>query len=272
MLILCGSMIGFMEREVLGAKSPLFGRRTAQIHLQPFGFQEATAFHPRWSRTDQAKVRFVVGGVASYLHAFDPARSFEQNLIANLLSEFAPLFQEPEFLLREELREVASYHAVLSAIAAGETSIRGIATASGLPERGQRSCAQADDSDVRRRRNRSQCRAERTVGMEVRGRNLPALDEPALRAVQGRPVNETDVDRRTGHAGHAVKAAQLVQRRLDEMEVEKHEHRAEERGGDGETAGIGEGVEDFGRVGVGRSESGDRGFGNIQQRTPNIEL
>ncbi|MBL9017211.1 MAG: ATP-binding protein [Myxococcales bacterium] len=136
MLILCGSMIGFMEREVLGAKSPLFGRRTAQIHLQPFGFQEATAFHPRWSRTDQAKVRFVVGGVASYLRAFDPARSFEQNLVANLFSEFAPLFQEPEFLLREELREVASYHAVLSAIAAGETSIRGIANASGLAERG----------------------------------------------------------------------------------------------------------------------------------------
>lgn len=136
MLILCGSMIGFMEREILGAKSPLFGRRTAQIHLQPFGMQEAAAFHPRWSRTDQAKVRFVVGGVASYLRAFDPARSFEHNLRANLLSEFAPLFQEPEFLLREELRDVASYQAVLSAIASGETSIRGIAAAAGLPERG----------------------------------------------------------------------------------------------------------------------------------------
>lgn len=136
MLILCGSMIGFMEREVLGAKSPLFGRRTAQIRLQPFGIYEAAAFHPRWSRADQVKVRFVVGGVASYLRAFEPARSFEQNLMANLLSEFAPLFQEPEFLLREELRDVSSYQAVLSAIASGETSIRGISTSAGLPERG----------------------------------------------------------------------------------------------------------------------------------------
>jgi uncharacterized protein len=136
MLILCGSMIGFMEREVLGAKSPLFGRRTAQIRLAPFGLRDAAAFHPRWSRTDQARVRFVVGGVASYLRAFDPARSFEQNLADNLLSEFAPLFREPEFLLREELREVGSYQAVLSAIAAGETTIRGIAHAAGLPERG----------------------------------------------------------------------------------------------------------------------------------------
>jgi len=136
MLILCGSMIGFMEREVLGAKSPLFGRRTAQIRLAPFGLREAAAFHPNWSRTDQARVRFVVGGVASYLRAFDPRRSFEQNVVENLLSEFAPLFREPEFLLREELREVSSYQAVLSAIAAGETTIAGIARAAGLAERG----------------------------------------------------------------------------------------------------------------------------------------
>ena len=45
MVILCGSYVGFMEREVLGKKSPLFGRRTAQILLRPFGFEEATAFH-----------------------------------------------------------------------------------------------------------------------------------------------------------------------------------------------------------------------------------
>ena len=136
MLIVCGSVIGFMEREVLGPKSPLFGRRTAQIQLGPFGLREAAEFHPRWSRTDQARVRFVVGGVASYLRAFDPARSFEQNLADHLLSEFSPLFREPEFLLREELREVSSYQAVLGAIAAGHTSIRAIAAAAGLPERG----------------------------------------------------------------------------------------------------------------------------------------
>jgi AAA+ ATPase superfamily predicted ATPase len=37
MLIVCGSYMGFMEREVLGRESPLFGRRTAQIQLRPFG-------------------------------------------------------------------------------------------------------------------------------------------------------------------------------------------------------------------------------------------
>jgi uncharacterized protein len=45
MLVVCGSFIGFMEREVLGEKSPLFGRRTAQIHLKPFSFSESRQFH-----------------------------------------------------------------------------------------------------------------------------------------------------------------------------------------------------------------------------------
>jgi AAA+ ATPase superfamily predicted ATPase len=135
MLILCGSFVGFMEREVLGKQSPLFGRRTAQIHLQPFGYREAAAFHPRWSLTNRARAYFVCGGVPLYLKAFDEARSFESNVESNLLSEFAPLFREPEFLLREELRGVESYHAVLHAIAAGQATIRTIAQASGLPER-----------------------------------------------------------------------------------------------------------------------------------------
>lgn len=135
MLILCGSFVGFMEREVLGKKSPLFGRRTAQIHLKPFGFREAAEFHPHWSRTNQARAYFVCGGVPMYLRAFEAGRSFESNVQHNLLSEFAPMFREPEFLLREELRDTQNYHAVLYAIAAGNCTTREIAVSSGLPER-----------------------------------------------------------------------------------------------------------------------------------------
>ena len=135
MLILCGSFIGFMEREVLGKRSPLFGRRTAQIHLKPFGFREAARFHPQWSTANRARAYFVCGGVPLYLRTFDPHHSFEQNVQESLLSELAPLFREPEFLLREELREVENYHAILHAIASGRTTTRDIAEASGVPVR-----------------------------------------------------------------------------------------------------------------------------------------
>lgn len=133
MLLLCGSYVGFMEREVLGRKSPLFGRRTAQIHLQPFGMREARQFHPAWSLADVARARFVCGGVPLYLRAFEADRSFAQNIRFALLDEFALLHREPEFLVREELRDVSAYAAVLSTLAAGSLPPAEIARRSGVP-------------------------------------------------------------------------------------------------------------------------------------------
>lgn len=135
MLLLCGSFLGFMEREVLGQKSPLFGRRTAQIHLQPFSHIEAAEFHPRLSLTDRARIFFVCGGVPLYLELFDPQRSVEQNIEQVLLAEHSPLFREADFLLREELRDVESYYAVLLALATGSALHKEIAARTSIPER-----------------------------------------------------------------------------------------------------------------------------------------
>lgn len=132
MLILCGSLVGFMEREILGRKSPLFGRRTGQIHLRPFGFREAAAFHPAYGLLDAARTYALCGGVPLYLRAFDDALSVEQNIIRACLDEFAPLHQEPHFLLREELRDVRNYYAVLMALASGSAPSRDIAKATGI--------------------------------------------------------------------------------------------------------------------------------------------
>ncbi len=134
-IILCGSYIGFMEREVLGRKSPLFGRRTAQILLRPFSYLEAAEFHPRWSLLNRALVYFICGGIPLYLRFFNQAHSLERNIEVKLLDEFGPLFREPEFLLREELRDVENYYAVLTAVAAGCATNQAIASQTGIPER-----------------------------------------------------------------------------------------------------------------------------------------
>lgn len=126
MLILCGSYMGFMEKEVLGRGSPLFGRRTAQILLQPFDYREAAAFHPRYSLVDRARVYFLCGGIPFYLRFFSDRKSIESNLAEQMLAEHAALFREGDFLLREELREVESYYAVLLAVAGGDTSHQAI--------------------------------------------------------------------------------------------------------------------------------------------------
>lgn len=134
-LILCGSYIGFMKREVLGQKSPLFGRRTAQILLESFSYREAAEFHPRWSLLNRTLAYFICGGVPLYLRFFNQASSVEKNIEENILNEFGPMFREPDFLLREELRDVENYYAVLTAVASGHTVNKAIAAQTGIPER-----------------------------------------------------------------------------------------------------------------------------------------
>jgi len=135
MLILCGSFIGFMEREVLGRGSPLFGRRTAQILLRPFDFREAARFHPSLSIVDRAKVYFLCGGVPLYLRAFSASASIDTNLCRLLLDEYGPLHREADFLLREELRDVENYYAVLLALSSGLGHNRDIARFTGIADR-----------------------------------------------------------------------------------------------------------------------------------------
>lgn len=132
MLILCGSYLGFMERAVLGSKSPLFGRRTGQILLEPFDYQEAGEFFPHWALEQRARAYFVCGGIPYYLKAIDPEQSLAQNVTSNFLNVDAPLFREPDFLLREELRDVGAYATVIEAIAEGRSRPAHMAAFAGM--------------------------------------------------------------------------------------------------------------------------------------------
>lgn len=132
MVILCGSFIGFMEREILGKKSPLFGRRTGQILLRPFNYLEAADFHPGHSTVDKARAYMICGGIPLYHRFFQQYGSIENNIIQNILSEFAPLYREIDFLLHEEFHDVEKIYAILSAIASGNSTNKQITQASGV--------------------------------------------------------------------------------------------------------------------------------------------
>ena len=48
-LILCGSSMSFMESQVLGKESPLYGRRTGQFKIKALDYKETAVFHPNLS-------------------------------------------------------------------------------------------------------------------------------------------------------------------------------------------------------------------------------
>lgn len=120
MLILCGSSVGMMETEVLGYKSPLYGRRTGQWKVEEIEFWYLNQFFPKYTSTDLIKIYGVVGGIPGYLTKLNPNKTFKENLIENVFTKGSYLYEEAEILLKQELREPANYFAILKAISAGK--------------------------------------------------------------------------------------------------------------------------------------------------------
>ena len=131
-LILCGSSMSFMEYQVLGYESPLYGRRTAQFKIQALTYREITEFHPELKAADQALLYGVTGGIPHYINKLDVESNLDEALLDNLFSTSSYLFEEPENLLKQELREPAIYNSVISAIAAGASRSNEISTKVGL--------------------------------------------------------------------------------------------------------------------------------------------
>ncbi|OYR85598.1 ATPase [Halorubrum ezzemoulense] len=126
-LVLLGSSISMMEEGVLSYESPLYGRRTGQWKLAPLSFADVRAFFPDDDLETQIQLYSVLGGVPAYLEQFDPGLSLLENIEQSILSKGEFLYEEPEFLLRQELREPATYMAILEAIAGGATRVTEIA-------------------------------------------------------------------------------------------------------------------------------------------------
>ena len=131
MLVLCGSSVSTMESEVLGHESPLYGRRTGQIDVQPFSFRQARAVIGSDLET-AIRSYAVTGGTPMYLTLFDYDQSLRSNIQSKILSPTAVLYNEPEFLLRTELRNPARYMSILEAIATGHTTPNEIAGTTGV--------------------------------------------------------------------------------------------------------------------------------------------
>lgn len=131
-LILCGSSMSFMEYQVLGYESPLYGRRTAQLKIHALTYREITAFHPGLSTQDQALLYGITGGIPHYINKLDVEGDLDEALLENLFHTSGYLFEEPENLLKQELREPAVYNSVISAIAGGASRSNEISTKVGL--------------------------------------------------------------------------------------------------------------------------------------------
>lgn len=128
MLILCGSSMSYIQDHVLAYKAPLYGRRTAQMKILPFDFADTCRYFKNFSDENKALIYGIVGGTPQYLLQMDDKLSVEDNIKKTFLNPSSSLFEEPENLLKQEVREPALYNAIITAIATGASRLAEIST------------------------------------------------------------------------------------------------------------------------------------------------
>jgi len=131
-LCLSGSHLGMMKQEFFSYQAPLYGRASAQIHLQPFFFGATRSFFPKYSAAERVALYAVFGGVPAYWERLDQAKSISQNIKLHLLTPNNLMQSEPRLLLQDFITDPHNYIAILGAIANGAHASKEIAAVSGL--------------------------------------------------------------------------------------------------------------------------------------------
>ena len=126
MIILCGSAMSFIEKELLAEKNPLYGRATGIYKMNRMGFYDAARFFPNYSAREKVLAYAVLGGIPHYLNQFNPELSVAENIKCNILKKGSVLYSEVDFLLHQELRETMIYNSIIEAVALGNTKLNDI--------------------------------------------------------------------------------------------------------------------------------------------------
>lgn len=126
MIVLCGSAMSFIEKELLAEKNPLYGRATGIYKMTEMGFYDAVRFFPGYSDEDKVLAYSILGGIPHYLRQFRPDLSVAENIKKNILTKGCVLYSEVDFLLHQELRETPIYNSIIEAVALGNTRLNDI--------------------------------------------------------------------------------------------------------------------------------------------------
>jgi len=132
MLILCGSSMSFIEKQVLSYESPLYGRNMTRYKLLPFTFRECCDFLSGTPRKDVLTYYAITNGIPYYLSMVEERLDLMGNLNQLFLQRNSKLLEEPMNLLNMEVKEPSSYFAVLTAITDGASKHNEIATKAGF--------------------------------------------------------------------------------------------------------------------------------------------
>jgi AAA+ ATPase superfamily predicted ATPase len=133
-LVLTGSLVGMMEREVISYQAPLYGRATSLLRLRPLPYASMMELFPTRPAPERVAIYAVSGGVPAYVELFTRTKQFVTALQDHCLAPGSLMFTDPALILHEQLREPQTFESILSSIASGFHLWREIAKMAGVSE------------------------------------------------------------------------------------------------------------------------------------------
>ena len=119
-LVLMGSSVSMISSEVLGYKSPLYGRKTISKKIRPMGFFDIAGFFPKVNLLELAQIYGFADGIPYYLEQIETP--FWEWLDKEL-KEPRFIKDELNFIMRYEFEDLGTYKTILEAIANGKNTV-----------------------------------------------------------------------------------------------------------------------------------------------------
>jgi hypothetical protein len=132
MLVLSGSHMGMMQKQILAYDAPLYGRATAHVQLPPMPFWTTKVFFPDYSARERVSIYSVWGGIPAYWERLSLDLSFEENLRRQLQPSNMWMMDEPAFLLKDFVNDPYNYVSILRSLSDGAHTAGSIVKRTGL--------------------------------------------------------------------------------------------------------------------------------------------
>ena len=126
-IILCGSSQTMMYNLTHDETSPLYGRKEADFNIGPIRLphlQEALGFNSEETIENYA----VWGGIPRYWKLREGSSSLRDAIKEHILSPFGALYEEPQHLFLDDLKDIVKTATIMTIVGGGATRLKDIAS------------------------------------------------------------------------------------------------------------------------------------------------
>ncbi|MCQ2506814.1 MAG: ATP-binding protein [Lachnospiraceae bacterium] len=132
MFLLVSSSVRWIENTLVDDAPYIAKLTSAFIKVRDFSFTQMVSRLDKLETRDVIVASAILGGVPRYLDYWRQEKTPEENIMSMFLTKNSVFLNEAEFFLKQELRELSAYNAILSALAGGRIKLNDLYSRTGF--------------------------------------------------------------------------------------------------------------------------------------------